>query len=101
MARVRRNAEQEGVALAATAAQRGRAEPAAAAPQLERQGQRKPGARRADRVAEGDRAAVDVDPVQVDAEQLRGVDADRRERLVDLDQVEVVDADGPARPAPW
>jgi hypothetical protein len=40
-------------------------------------------------VPESDRTAVDVDPLRVDAELLRGDDAHRRERLVDLDEVEV------------
>ena len=65
--------------------------------QLQRQVQRDPGAGHADRVAERDRAAVDVDLVRVDAELAGGHDADGGERLVDLDEVEV----GAARCPPW
>ena len=46
---------------------------------------------RAERVAHGDRAAVDVDLLHVEAHVLDEAQHDRRERLVDLDQVEVVD----------
>ena len=83
--------QDQRVALTAAAAQRGRAGAAAAALELEGEGEREPGAGHADRVAEGDRAAVDVDDVVADAEVLHRLDADRRERLVDLDQVEVAD----------
>ena len=60
--------------------------------QLEREVQREPGAGHADRVAERDGAAVDVDAV-LGRRRARVIDcsADRRERLVDLDQVEVGD----------
>ena len=51
----------EGVALAAAAAEGGGAEAAAAPAQLVQQVQGQAVARRADRVAEGDGAAVDVD----------------------------------------
>ena len=56
------------------------------------------GAGHAERVADGDRAAVDVEPVEVDAEVLVGRHDLGGERLVDLDQVDV--ADGHARRAP-
>ena len=39
----------------------------------------------------GDRAAVDVEPVQVDAQVAVGRDDLGRERLVDLHQVDVID----------
>src|SRR6185436_19578463 len=81
--------DDQRVALVATAAQAGRAEAAAAALQLERQGQDQPGAGHAERVAEGDRPAVDVDDVAGDAELAHRLDADLGERLVDLDEVEV------------
>ena len=84
-----RHADDQRVALAAAAAQRRGADAAAAALQLERQVQGDPGAGHADRVAQRDGAAVDVDLVLVDA-QLAGRDEpDRGERLVDLDEVEV------------
>src|ERR671919_2103171 len=60
--------ENNGVPLAAAAADRGAAEPAAAAAKLGDQGADDPRAGGADRVPEGDRAAVDVDVVLVDAE---------------------------------
>src|SRR5690606_29941514 len=50
-----------------------------------------PGAGHAERVADGDRAAVDVQLVVVDAEVLGRRQDLRGERLVDLDQVDVVD----------
>ena len=46
---------------------------------------------RADRMAERDRAAVDVDQLRADAEVAHRLDGDRGERLVDLDQVQVRD----------
>ena len=68
-----------------------RAADAAAAPaQLVDERAEDPRAGRADRVAERDRAAVDVDLVLVDAEHPDRVDRDRRERLVDLPEVDVV-----------
>ena len=83
------NAHDQRVALPAATAQRGRAHAATATLELQGQVQHDPGAGHADRVAQGDRAAVDVDLGLVEAERARGVDADRRERLVELDQVEV------------
>src|SRR5260370_11422981 len=63
------------------------------------QGGGDPGAGHAERVAQGDGAAVHVEPVDVDAELAVGGDDLRRERLVDLDQVDVGDghADPPHR----
>ena len=52
-------------------------------------------ARRADRVADGDGAAVDVDLRRIPAEVLVDRAGLRRERLIGLDQVEI--ADVPAR----
>src|SRR5438309_10062482 len=60
--------DQGGVALAATAAEGGGAEPAAAAAQRVDQRHDDPGAGHADRVAKGDGAAVDVDDLVGDAE---------------------------------
>ena len=84
-----RHAHDQRVALTAATTQGGRADAAAAALELERQVQHDPGAGHADRVAQRDRAAVDVDLGLVEARGAGGVDADRRERLVELDQVEV------------
>ena len=57
-------------ALAAADAGRGDAVALAAAPQLEHQRQQQPRAGGAERMAERDRAAVDVGPVAVEAELL-------------------------------
>ena len=81
------HADDEGVALTAATAQRGRADAAAAPLELERQVQHHAGTGHADRVAERDGAAVDVDLVDVDAELLGGGETDGREGLVDLDEV--------------
>src|ERR1700729_2305923 len=83
--------DDHGVALAATGADRGPPEPAAAAPKLEQERAEDAGAGGADRVAERDRAAVDVDLVLVEAEHPHRVERHRRERLIDLPQIDVVD----------
>src|SRR5438067_10447493 len=62
------DAQDEGLALAAAAAQAGRADPAAPTAELERQVQGEAGAGGPDRVAHRDRAAVDVDDVGADVE---------------------------------
>src|SRR3954471_17750758 len=84
-----RNAQQQCVSLTAAAAQRRSPQAAAAALELIGKRNRESGPGRADRMSERDGAAIDVDPLRVDAEQSRRVDGDRRERLVDLDEVEV------------
>src|SRR5207344_3039820 len=63
---------------------------AAAAAELEGQVQRDPGAGGSDRVAHGDRAAVDVDVARVDPQVLHRLQRHRRERLVDLVEVDVL-----------
>ena len=65
--------------------------PAATAAQLVQQRERQAVAAHADRVAEGDRPAVDVDDLVGDAEVGHRGHADRGERLVDLEQVDVGD----------
>jgi len=55
--------------------------------ELEGQVQRDPGTRGVDRVAHGDRATVDVDVVIGDVEITHRLQGDRRERLVDLEQI--------------
>ena len=50
-----------------------------------------PRAGRADRVAEGDRAAVDVEAIAIDRHVAQHGEHLRRERLVQLDEIEVVD----------
>ena len=64
---------------------------AAGALELVEQGRHQPGSGRADRVPESDRAAVDVDPLVRGAGLLHPGQHDRRERLVALEQVDVVD----------
>ena len=61
----------------------------AAPPQLEQQRQQQARAAGAERMAERDRAAVDVDLVAIEAQLLLAREILRRERLVDLDQVEI------------
>ena len=90
-------AHDQGVALPAAAAQGGRAGAAATTAQLVEQRQGEAVAAHADRVAEGDGPAVDVDDVAGDAEIGHRRQADGGERLVDLEQVEVADCSRPAR----
>src|SRR5688572_18042594 len=84
-----RHADDQSVALTTTTAQRRGTHAAATPLQLQSEVQGDAGAGHADRVAQRDGAAVDVDLVLGNAELLGRHDADRRERLVDLDQVEV------------
>src|SRR4051794_27799510 len=72
--------DDHGVALAAARADRGAAEAAAAALELERERPEDPGPGGADRVAEGDGAAVHVDLVLVDAEHPNRVERHGGER---------------------
>src|SRR4051794_38950946 len=83
-----RDLDDQRVALTTAAAQGGRADATTAAAELQRQGQHQPGAGHADRMAQGDRAAVDVDDVLVDLQLTHRVEDHLGERLVDLDQVE-------------
>src|SRR5207244_4963993 len=82
--------EHDRVALSSARADRGAAEAAAPAPKLVDQGAHDPSARGADRVPQGDRAAIDVDLVLVDSEHPHRVERNRREGLVDLPEVDVV-----------
>src|SRR6185369_13936559 len=81
--------DQDRDALAAADAGRGDAEALLAAPQLQHERQDQTRARRAERVPERDRAAVDVDLVTVQAELLLAAEVLGREGLVDLDEVDV------------
>src|SRR5437763_1831891 len=54
---------------------------------------RQPGAGHADRMAQGERATVDVDDLLGHAQLLHRLEADRGEGLVDLDQIEVLDVE--------
>src|SRR5215472_9293767 len=83
------HAEQQRVALAAAAAQRCGAEPAAPAAQLVDQVQGNPGAGCSERVTDRDGPAIDVDDAGIDAKVPDRLQGDGGERLVDLDQVEV------------
>jgi hypothetical protein len=75
--------------LAAAAAQCGRADAAAAARECQRQVQGDPGTGHSQWVTQRDRAAVHVDPRGVQAQLTGADDADSREGLVDLHQVQV------------
>src|SRR6476469_3891560 len=84
--------DDDRVALTAAGADRGDAETAAAATQLMDEGADQTGAGGADRVAEGDRPAVDVDVLLADSEDPHRADRDRGEGLVDLPEVDVLGA---------
>ena len=64
--------------------------PAATAKLVQQRGD-EPGAAHAERVPDRDRAAVDVHPLLVEAELAHDGEALRRERLVQLDEIELVD----------
>src|SRR5262245_32802833 len=64
---------------------------AAAAAELVKEGGGEAGAGAAERVAEGDRAAVDVEPLLVDPELADAGEDLRGEGLVELDQVDLVE----------
>ena len=81
-------AQDGGVALPAAAAERDGRRRGTAAAELEERGQRDPGTRHADRVAQRDGAPVDVDLVLVDPEVVDRGEPDGGEGLVDLEQVD-------------
>src|SRR6202165_5870762 len=81
--------DDQRIALAATATERGRADVQAPPLQLVGERQHQTRAARTDGMAERNRAAVHVDPLLVQLEHPGCVEGDRRERFVDLDQVEV------------
>src|SRR6516165_8077270 len=85
--------ERERNALPYADAHGGKREPAAARVQAVDRGQRKARPRHPERVPECDRAAVGIDVLGVvgDAELTQTGEPLRRERLVDLDQVEIAD----------
>src|SRR6187549_4042692 len=80
--------DQGAGAETAAAAHRHQAHLLVGALHLVEQGGDQPGAGRAERVPEGDRAAVDVDAVHVGVELAAPGGDDRGEGLVDLDQVD-------------
>src|SRR3954454_9953707 len=89
MTSVSSTSDQDGLALSPAPAQGRHPEAAAAPAQLvgQREDQAQAGTRQ--RVAERDRAAVDVDALEVEAELGRGGQHDPREGLVDLPQGDV------------
>src|SRR5688500_863000 len=88
--KLRSDLHDDGVALPPAGADRGAAEAAAAASQLHHERAEDARARGADRVADGDRAAVDVDLLLVDVEHPDRGKRHGGEGLVDLPQVDVV-----------
>src|SRR5450755_2291847 len=86
----RSDAQNQRVALPAARADRRAAEATAAAAQLVDERAEDARAGGADRVAEGDRAAVDVHAVLVDPQHADRVQGDRGEGLVDLPNVDVL-----------
>ena len=93
----RRALEERRLALADADAQRREAVAAAAAAQLVRERDDEPGAAHAERMAERDRAAVDVHALLVEPELAHDGEALRGERLVQLDEVELAGRDAGAR----
>ena len=91
--------EERGLALADADAQR--REPVTAAPpaQLVEERHDEPRAAHAERVAERDRAAVHVHALRVEPELADHREALRRERLVQLDEIDLADGDARSRRA--
>lgn len=83
-------ADDHGVALAATAAQRSGTSATATPLQLVEQRQNDSGAGHAHRVANGDRPAVDVDDVVGDTQVVHRLTTDGGEGLVELEQIDVL-----------
>src|SRR5438093_6507914 len=81
--------EDDGQTLSARDAERRQAERRAASAHLVREGQDHAGAAHADRVADGDAAAIHVQPVPVELQLTLARDHLGGEGLVDLDQVDV------------
>ena len=79
--------------LADADAEGGDSVPRLAPPELPRERGHEPGAGAAQRVAERDGAAVDVEAVLVDAELARAGEDLSGERLVDLDQVDLIEGE--------
>src|SRR5687767_4666410 len=77
-------------ALTAADAGGGQAALQATAAELQREREQQPGAGHAERMSERDGAAVDVDPVAVQAELLLDRQVLRRKRLVDFNEVDIV-----------
>src|ERR1700730_5119251 len=86
-----RAADDQGVALAAPAAKRGRAGAQPSAFELERNTEHKTCAACPDGVAQGDCAAIDVDAFFVHFQHSSCVERYCRKCLVELDEVEVAD----------
>ena len=89
--------QNQRISLAARTAECGDGVSGTAPCQLEGRVQGDAGARHPNRVSDGDRAAVDVHLRGVDAQLFRRRQRDRGERLIDLDDVELIDGDALAR----
>ena len=92
--------EDRGVGLAAALAHRLQAVADAVVAHVVEQRRRQPRARRAERVAERDRAAVGVEPAGVGAGLVQPRERHRGERLADLERADVVDREAGALRAP-
>src|SRR5690606_12294939 len=84
-----RDTHDQRVALAAATAEGGGADATTTALEFEGEREHDAGTAHAERVTHGDGTTVDVDDLGIDTELARRRDADGRERLVDLDEVEV------------
>src|ERR1700694_4883368 len=87
------NTEQRRLALRHAAADRRGTVAATAAAQLVHERHEDARSAGADRMPDGNGATVDVDALLVDLEHARAYDRHRRERLVDLDEVEAAGID--------
>src|SRR5262245_4745396 len=83
--------DQQGDSLAAADAERRQAETRAAPPHLVKERDRDARSRRADRMAQRDGAAVDVDAGQVELEIFLAREDLGGERFVDLDEIDVAE----------
>src|SRR6185437_1674457 len=84
-----RNLDDGGRSHSAACAHRRNTDSAAASAQFVDQGDEHPRARRGDGMAERATATAGIDLLRIEVEQLDGGDAHGRERLVDLEQVDV------------
>src|SRR5262245_23806503 len=92
--------EQDRDSLAAADARRGDRVASGAPPQLQERRQDEPRSRGAERMAERDRSAVDVHALAVELERLFDREILSRERLVDLEKIDLLQRDPRPREKP-